>query len=100
MSYTHLTRQERFDISHLKGAVRLREISRRLGRSHTSIIRELKRNGPAFPGRRMGPMQPTKELSADCLWLGTTGGRTMLPCCGTLSAACSSTGRQGPSVGG
>jgi len=54
MSYTHLTRQERFDISHLKSAVSLREIGRRLGRSHTSISRELKRNGPAFPGLAYG----------------------------------------------
>jgi IS30 family transposase len=50
MSYTHLTRQERFDISQLKGAVSLREIGRCLGRSHTSISRELKRNGPASSG--------------------------------------------------
>lgn len=50
MSYTHLTRQERYDISHLKSAVSLREIGRRLGRSHTSISRELKRNGSACPG--------------------------------------------------
>lgn len=49
MSYTHLTRQERVDLSHLKSAVSLREIGRRLGRSHTSISRELKRNGPALP---------------------------------------------------
>jgi IS30 family transposase len=47
MSYTHLTQQERFDISQLKGSVSLREIARRLGRNHTSISRELKRNGPA-----------------------------------------------------
>ena len=30
-------------------AVSLREIGRRLGRSHTSISRELKRNGPVSP---------------------------------------------------
>jgi IS30 family transposase len=34
MSYTHLTLQERFDISHLKNSVSLRKIARRLGRSH------------------------------------------------------------------
>jgi IS30 family transposase len=50
MSYTHFTQQERFDISHLKGSVSLREIGRRLGRSHTSISREFKRNGSALPG--------------------------------------------------
>jgi IS30 family transposase len=50
MSYTHLTREERFDISQLKSSVGLREIGRRVGRSHTSISRELKRNGSAVPG--------------------------------------------------
>jgi hypothetical protein len=99
MSYTHLTRQERFDISHLKGAVSQREIGRRLGRSHTSISRELKRNGPALAWR-MGPMPPTKERSAGSLWPGTIGGRSMLPCCGTWSAVCAATGRRGPSVDG
>jgi IS30 family transposase len=54
MSYTHFTWEERFDISQVKGAVSLREIGRRLGRSHTSISRELKRNGPAFPGLAYG----------------------------------------------
>ncbi len=49
MSYTHLTRQERFDIRHLRSSVSLREIGRRLGRSHTSIGRELKRNGAVSP---------------------------------------------------
>jgi len=47
MPYTHLTRQERFDIRSLKDSVSLREIGRRLRRSHTSIGRELKRNGSA-----------------------------------------------------
>lgn len=46
MSYKHFTRQERDDISHLKDSVSLREIGRRLGRSHSSISRELKRNRP------------------------------------------------------
>lgn len=49
MSYTHLTLQERFDISHFKDSVSLREIGRRLGRSHTSISRELKRNSSTSP---------------------------------------------------
>jgi IS30 family transposase len=54
MSYTQFTLQERFDISHLKDSFSLREIGRRLGRSHTSISRELKRNGPALPGQVYG----------------------------------------------
>ncbi|MCM0083159.1 helix-turn-helix domain-containing protein [Geomonas sp. Red32] len=45
MSYTHLTEKERYVISHLKMAdYPLREIARRLGRHHTSISREIKRN--------------------------------------------------------
>jgi IS30 family transposase len=59
MSYTHLTLQERFDISHLKSSVSLREIGRRLGRCHTSISREFKRNGPARQSMELKP--PTKE---------------------------------------
>jgi IS30 family transposase len=47
MSYTHLTLEERVDISQLKSLFSLREIGRRVGRSHTSISRELKRNGSA-----------------------------------------------------
>jgi len=50
MSYTHLTLQERFDISQLKSSVSLREIGRRLGRGHSSISREFKRNGSAVSG--------------------------------------------------
>ena len=43
MSYTHLTEQERYVISHLSVAeFSLREIGRRLNRSHTTISRELK----------------------------------------------------------
>jgi transposase, IS30 family len=49
MSYTHLTEKERYVISHLKlEKFSLREIARRLGRDHTSISRELKRNGPTY----------------------------------------------------
>jgi transposase, IS30 family len=45
MSYAHITRQERYVISHLKIAgFSIREIGRRLGRSHSTIIRELRRN--------------------------------------------------------
>lgn len=50
MPYTHLTQHERYVISYLISMVSLREIARRLGRSHTSISRELKRNGPNYPG--------------------------------------------------
>lgn len=51
MSYTHLTPHERYVISHLKVAkYSLREIARRLGRHHSTISREIKRNGPTYPG--------------------------------------------------
>jgi IS30 family transposase len=51
MSYSHLTEKERYVISHLKSAkLSLREIGRRLGRHHTSISREIKRNGPSYSG--------------------------------------------------
>ena len=50
MSYTHLTEKDRRVISHLRLAkFSLREIARRLGRHHTSISREIKRNGPTHP---------------------------------------------------
>ncbi|MGV8991221.1 MAG: IS30 family transposase [Thiobacillus sp.] len=45
-----LTSEERYVIYHLKlFKLSLREIARRLGRHHSTISRELKRNGPAFP---------------------------------------------------
>lgn len=51
MPYSHLTPQERYVISHLKVAkFSLREIARRLRRHHTTISREIKRNGPSYPG--------------------------------------------------
>lgn len=50
MSYVQLTSEERYVIYHLKlFNLSLREIARRLGRHHTTISREIKRNGPAFP---------------------------------------------------
>ena len=50
MSYTHLTEQERYVISHLSVAgFSLREIGRRLNRSHTTISRELKRAKAVHP---------------------------------------------------
>ena len=50
MSYTHLTEQERYVISHLSVArFSLREIGRRINRSHTTISRELKRAKARHP---------------------------------------------------
>lgn len=48
MSYTHLTENDRYVISHLNSTFSLREIARRLGRHHTSISREIKRNRPTY----------------------------------------------------
>ena len=46
MTYALLTEQERYVISHLSVAgLSLREIGRRINRSHTTISRELKRAG-------------------------------------------------------
>jgi IS30 family transposase len=51
MSYVQLTPQERYVIYHLKLVnLSLREIARRLHRHHSTISRELKRNGPSWPG--------------------------------------------------
>ena len=50
MSYVQLTSEERYVIYHLKlFKLSLREIARRLGRHHSTISRELKRNGPIIP---------------------------------------------------
>ena len=47
MPYHHLTPDERYVIAHLRVAeLSLREIGRRIGRHHTTVGRELKRNGP------------------------------------------------------
>jgi len=49
MSYTHITEKERYVISHMKMAgFSLRAIGRRLGRDHTSIMREINRNRPTY----------------------------------------------------
>lgn len=49
MPYHHLSEEDRYVISHLTIAgYSLREIGRRIGRSHTSISREIKRNGPKY----------------------------------------------------
>jgi IS30 family transposase len=51
MSYVQLTLEERFVIYHLKLCkLGLREIARRLNRHHSTISRELKRNGARYPG--------------------------------------------------
>jgi len=74
MSYTHLTPQERYVISHLKVAkYSLREIARRLGRNHTTISREIKRNGPTYPGGVywyyfIDPMVEKKRHKARSYW--------------------------------
>jgi len=50
MSYVQLTSEERYVIYHLKlFKLSLREIARRLGRHHTTISREIQRNGPIVP---------------------------------------------------
>jgi IS30 family transposase len=49
MPYTHLTENERYVISHLNVAgFTFREIARRIKRHHTTVSRELKRNGPEY----------------------------------------------------
>lgn len=48
MSYKHLTENDRYVISYLiLDGYSLREIGRRIGRDHTTISREIKRNRPA-----------------------------------------------------
>jgi len=50
MSYAQLTAEERYVIYHLKlFKLSLREIARRLNRHHTTISREIQRNGAARP---------------------------------------------------
>ncbi|WAC06654.1 MAG: IS30 family transposase [Thermodesulfobacteriota bacterium] len=49
MSYIHLTENERYVISHLNVAgFSKREIARRINRDHSTVSRELKRNGPEY----------------------------------------------------
>ena len=50
MPYNHLTQKDRYVISHLSLAgYSHREIGRRIGRSHSTVSREIKRNGPMYP---------------------------------------------------
>lgn len=49
MSYTHLTENERYVISHLRSMFSIREIARRLNRHHSTISRELKRAKLRYP---------------------------------------------------
>ena len=49
MSYSNLTSEERYVISHLVlYGLSLRETGRRLNRHHTTIRREIKRNRPTY----------------------------------------------------
>lgn len=51
MSYVQLTREERYVIAHLTMfKLSVREIARRLYRHHSTVSRELKRNGPRYRG--------------------------------------------------
>jgi IS30 family transposase len=51
MSYAHLSLNERYVIYHLRlYGLGCREIARRLNRHHSTIGRELRRNGPRFDG--------------------------------------------------
>jgi IS30 family transposase len=48
MPYHHVTFEERYTIAHLRLAgFSLRVIGERLGRHHTTVGRELSRNGPS-----------------------------------------------------
>lgn len=51
MSYQHLTEQERYVIGHMRMAgFTLREIGGRIGRDHSTVSRELRRNAPDYGG--------------------------------------------------
>lgn len=49
MSYQHLSEKERYVLSHLQFGFSMREIGRRLGRSHTTISREFQRAKARHP---------------------------------------------------
>jgi IS30 family transposase len=65
MSYTHITANERYVISHMwMAGFSQRAIGRRLGRDHTSIMREIKRNRPTYADDAVywyNATQPTAE---------------------------------------
>jgi len=65
MSYTHFSEHERYVIYHLKlYGLSLREIGRRLGRHHTSISREIERNGYPNTVYYHGVSQPKADARA------------------------------------
>jgi IS30 family transposase len=65
MSYTHFSEHERYVIYHLKlYGLSLREIGRRLGRHHTNISREIKRNGFPHAVYYHGVSQPMADKRA------------------------------------
>jgi len=68
VSYNHLSLQERYVIHHLKlFQLTHREIGRRLGRHHTTIGREVKRNGSSYP--ELSPYwHETAQRRADERW--------------------------------
>jgi len=65
MSYHHFSEHERYVIYHLKlYGLSLREIGRRLGRHHTSISREIERNGFPYAVYYHGVSQPMADERA------------------------------------
>ena len=65
MSYSHFSEHERYVIYHLKlYGLSLREIGRRLGRHHTSISREIERNGYPNTVYYPGVSQPKADARA------------------------------------
>ena len=62
MSCSHFSEHERYVIYHLKlYGLSLREIGRRLGRHHTSISREIERNGSPYAVYYHGVSQPKAD---------------------------------------
>lgn len=64
MSYTHIIEKERYVISHMHMAgFSLRAIGRRLGRHHTSIMREINRNRPTYADDAVYWYYATQEIA-------------------------------------